>query len=49
MAKRAARGGTLHGHVRVVRDDPELRASVFARLRPTAPSFTGTLVVIDLD
>jgi hypothetical protein len=43
------RGETLPGHVRVVEDDPELRASVFARLRPTAPSFTGTLVVIELD
>ena len=43
------RGETLHGFVRVVLDDPELRASVFARLRPTAPGFTGTLVVIDLD
>ena len=43
------RGETLPGQVRVVRDDEELRSSVFARLRPTAPSFTGTLVVIDLD
>lgn len=43
------RGETLAGHVRVVEDDPQLRTSVFARLRPTAPSFTGTLVVIDLD
>lgn len=43
------RGETLHGHVRVVEDDPELRASVFERLRPTAPSWTGTLVVIDID
>ena len=43
------RGETLPGLVRVVRDDPELRASVFARLRPSAPGFTGTLVVVDLD
>ena len=42
-------GETLHGHVRAVTDDPELRASVFARLRPTAPSWTGTLVVIELE
>lgn len=43
------RGEALPGHVRAVRDDPELRASVFSRLRPTAPSWTGTLIVIDLD
>jgi len=43
------RGQTLHGHVRVVLDDPELRRSVFARLRPTAPAWTGTLVAIELD
>ena len=43
------RGETLRGHVRAVEDDPELRASVFARLRPTAPSWTGTLVVIEID
>ena len=43
------RGETLQGHVRVVKDDPELRTSVFARLRPSAPLFLGTLVVIDLD
>ena len=43
------RGETLSGHVRVVEADPELRASVFARLRPTAPSWTGTLVAIELD
>ena len=42
-------GETLLGHIRVVEDDPELRDSVFARLRPTAPSWMGTLVVIDLD
>jgi hypothetical protein len=43
------RGETLHGHIRAVEDDPELRQSVFARLRPTAPRWTGTLVVIELD
>jgi len=43
------RGEVLPGHVRVVEDDPELRASVFERLRPTAVSWAGTLVVIDLD
>jgi hypothetical protein len=36
------------GHIRAVEDDPELRQSVFARLRPTAPRWTGTLVVIEL-
>jgi hypothetical protein len=43
------RGETLGGQIRVVEDDPELRESVFARLRPTAPRWMGTLVVIDLD
>ena len=43
------RGETLHGHIRVVEDDPELRKSVFARLRPTAPRWMGALVVIALD
>jgi hypothetical protein len=43
------RGETLPGHVRAERDDPALRASVFERLRPTAPSWAGTLVVIELD
>jgi hypothetical protein len=42
------RGETLPGHVRAERDDPALRASVFERLRPTAPSWAGTLVVIEL-
>ena len=42
------RGETLRGRGRAVKDDPELRASVFARLRPSAPSFTGTLVEIRL-
>lgn len=43
------RGETRTGHVRAVEDDPALRAAVFARLRPTAPRFAGTLVVIELD
>lgn len=43
------RGETLRGQVHVVLDDPERRAEVFARLRPSAPSFTGTLVVIDIE
>lgn len=43
------RGETLEGHVRAVEDDPELRRSVFERLRPTAPGFTGTLIVVELD
>ena len=43
------RGETLPGHVHAVEDDPELRKSVFERLRPTAPSWTGTLIVVELD
>jgi hypothetical protein len=43
------RGETLHGQIRAEEDDPELRESVFARLRPTAPRWMGTLVVIELD
>jgi hypothetical protein len=43
------RGETLHGRIRAVKDDPELRESVFARLRPSAPHWMGTLVVIELD
>ena len=43
------RGETLHGEGQAVLDDPDLRAQVFERLRPTAPSWTGTLVVIRLD
>lgn len=43
------RGETLAAHMRAVEDDPELRDSVFARLRPTAPRWTGTLVVVELD
>ena len=43
------RGETLRGHARAIEDDPEWRASVFARLRPTAPAWTGTLVAVELD
>lgn len=43
------RGKTLHGNIRAERDDPALRDSVFDRLRPTAPRFTGTLIIIELD
>jgi len=42
------RGEELSGHARAIRDDPDLRASVFERLRPTAPSWTGTMVQIEL-
>ena len=42
------RGESLPGHARAVEDDPELRAAVFERLRPSAPSWTGTLVEIRL-
>ena len=43
------RGERLEGQARAVVDDPELRSSVFERLRPTAPTWTGTLVEIQLD
>ncbi len=43
------RGETLLGQIRVVENDPDLRESVFDRLRPTAPSWLGTLVVIELE
>ena len=43
------RGDELSGQARAVEDDPELRASVFERLRPTAPKWAGTLVEIRLD
>jgi hypothetical protein len=42
-------GQTLHGHIRAELEAPELRDSVFERLRPTAPRSLGTLVVIELD
>lgn len=40
------RGETLAGHAQVVLDEPEYRADVFARLRPTAPLIFGKLIVI---
>lgn len=43
------RGETWQGRGRAVEDDPALRSSVFERLRPTAPSWTGTLVEIRLE
>lgn len=42
------RGETLTGRARAIEDEPDHRADVFSRLRPTAPKFTGTLVQIDL-
>lgn len=42
-------GETLKGHVRAVVDDPDLRDSVFQRLRPTAPRRLGTMVVVELE
>ena len=42
------RGETLSGRARAIEDDPDHRAAVFSRLRPTAPKFTGTLVQVDL-
>ena len=42
-------GEDHEGHVRAVEDDAELRDAIFDRLRPTAPKWAGTLVVIDLD
>jgi hypothetical protein len=43
------RGEVLEGRGRAVEDDETLRSQVFERLRPTAPSWTGTLVEIALD
>lgn len=34
------------GRARVVDDDPEYRADIFSRLRPTAPLFMGVMVEI---
>lgn len=42
-------GETLSGTIRAEREDDALRDSVFDRLRPTAPRWAGTLVVIELD
>jgi hypothetical protein len=43
------RGESLRGYARAVEDDVELRSSVFRRLRPTAPAWTGTLVEVTLE
>ena len=48
------RGETLTGQARVVFDDPEFKAEVFSRLRPTVPSWLPAwldahLVVIELE
>ena len=48
------RGETLSGVARVVFDDPEFKADVFSRLRPTVPSWLpewldAHLVVIELE
>ena len=48
------RGETLTGVARVVFDDPEFKADVFGRLRPTVPSWLPAwldahLVVIELE
>ena len=48
------RGETLTGVARVVFDDPEFKADVFSRLRPTVPSWLPAwldahLVVIELE
>lgn len=42
-------GDTLPGRARVVEDDPDYRADVFSRLRPTALPGTGRLIEILLD
>ncbi|MBW2270199.1 MAG: hypothetical protein JRH16_16650 [Deltaproteobacteria bacterium] len=43
------RGQTLEGHGQAIEGDSALRTSVFEKLRPTAPKWTGTLVEIVLD
>ena len=43
------RGETLRGRGRAIKGNPELRASVFERLRPAAAKWTGTLVAIALE
>jgi len=42
------RGETLVGRARAIEGDPDHRAAVFDRLRPSAPKLFGTLVQIDL-
>ena len=41
-------GEALKGHARAIQDDPTLRDTVFEKLRPTAPRWTGTLVAVQL-
>jgi hypothetical protein len=43
------RGEKRSGRGRAVEDEPERRAAVFERLRPSAPAWTGTLVEIVLE
>jgi hypothetical protein len=43
------RGETLHGQIRAELNDAALRDAVFQRLRPSAPRWAGTLIVIELD
>lgn len=40
------RGERRRGHARAIEDDESLRTTVFDRLRPTAPAWTGVLVEI---
>ncbi len=42
------RGETLAGQGRAIEDDPDHRAAIFDRLRPSAPKLFGTLVQIDI-
>ncbi len=42
------RGETLAGQGRAIEDDPDHRAAIFDRLRPSAPKLFGTLVQIEL-
>ena len=42
-------GRELRGRARIVDREPEYRADVFSRLRPSAPGFTGVMVEIQLD
>lgn len=43
------RGERLRGRARAVEDAPQHRLEVFGRLRPTAPTWWGVLVEIELD
>ena len=48
-ARALIQGEMLRGHLWAVRDDPALRDAIFARLRPNAPRFLGTMIVLELD